>query len=193
MSTLTRHLAAAASLLALASNAAAHTGHGSHGVIAGLQHPFGLDHVLAMVAVGVWSAAALQGQRRWLGPLAFLTTMTLGAAAGAAGFTLPFVEAGIAASVLMLGVMLVFARQLPPSLGLALIAASASLHGFAHGSEIPATAGFASYAAGFVLTTALLHAGGLGLGLQVDRVQLRVWRAAGSLLAGAGLAMLAYV
>lgn len=197
MSTLTRRLAVAASLLALAGSAAAHTGHGTHGFLAGLEHPFGLDHLLAMVAVGVWSAAALQGARRWLGPLAFLAAMTLGAwfgvGAGAAGFALPFIEVGIAASVLLLGVMLVFARQLPSALGLALIAASASLHGLAHGSEIPAGAGFASYAAGFVLTTALLHVGGLGLGLQFDRVRVGVWRVAGSLLAGAGLVMLAHV
>jgi urease accessory protein len=192
MSTLTRRLAVATSLLALAGTAAAHTGHDMHGFLAGIEHPFGLDHLLAMVAVGVWSAAAFQGARRWLGPLAFLAAMSLGAWFGATGFALPFVETGIAASVLLLGVMLLFARQLPPALGLLLIAASASLHGLAHGSETPAGVGLASYAAGFLLTTALLHIGGLGLGMRFELARPVLWRVAGSLLAGAGLVMLAH-
>jgi urease accessory protein len=191
MSTFTRRLAVATALLALAGGAAAHTGHGTHGFAAGLEHPFGFDHLLAMVAVGVWSAAALQGARRWLGPLAFLGAMAVGALAGASGGSVPFVEAGIAASVVLMGVMLAFARRLPAALGLALIAASASLHGMAHGGEIPASAGFMSYAAGFLLTTALLHVGGLGLGLGLDRARVGVWRVAGSMLGGAGLVMLA--
>jgi urease accessory protein len=193
MTTTTRRLALAAALLALAGTASAHTGHGTHGFLSGIEHPFGLDHLLAMVAVGVWSAAALQGARRWLGPLAFLGAMSVGALAGAAGFAMPLVETGIAASVLLMGVMLAFVRQLPPALGLALIAVSASLHGLAHGSELPAGAGFASYAAGFLLTTAALHLGGLALGLQFDRARLAVWRVAGALLGAAGLMLLAQV
>jgi len=189
---LTRRLAAAVALSALAGTAAAHTGHDTHGFLAGIEHPFGFDHLLAMVAVGLWSAAALQGARRWLGPLVFLALMSVGAAAGAAGFALPFVDAAIAASVLLLGAMLVFARQLPPALGLLMIAASASLHGLSHGSEIPAGAGFAAYAAGFLLTTALLHLSGLGLGMCFERARPVLWRVAGSLLAGAGLVMLAH-
>lgn len=190
MNTLTRRLAVATSLLALASTAAAHTGHGTHGFLEGLEHPFGPDHLLAMVAVGAWSAAALRGLRCWLGPLTFLGAMAIGAAAGVAGFALSSVEAGIAVSVVLMGAMLIFARQLPPALGLVLVAASASLHGLAHGAEMPAGAGFASYAAGFLLTTALLHAGGLALGLRFDRARDWAWRIAGSVLGGAGLLML---
>ena len=72
---LTTRLAVATALLALAGTTSAHTGHDTHGFLAGIEHPFGLDHLLAMVAVGVWSATALQGARRWLGPLAFLAAM----------------------------------------------------------------------------------------------------------------------
>lgn len=190
MITLTRRLAVAGALLVLAGTAAAHTGHGTHGFFAGLEHPFGLDHLLAMVAVGVWSAAALRGARRWLGPLAFVGAMTLGAAFGAAGHAPAFVEPAVAASVLLLGLMLVFVRRLPPASGLALISASAALHGLAHGSELPAGAGFATYAAGFVLTTVALHFGGLGLGSQLDRARVWVWRVAGALVGAAGLLML---
>ncbi|MDO9315423.1 MAG: HupE/UreJ family protein [Burkholderiaceae bacterium] len=190
MNTLTRRLAVGASLLALAGTAAAHTGHGTHGFLEGLEHPFGLDHLLAMVAVGAWSAAALTGLRRWLGPLTFLGAMAVGAAAGVAGVSLPSVEAGIATSVVLMGAMLIFARQLSPALGLVLVAASASLHGLAHGAEMPAGAGFASYATGFLLTTALLHAGGLALGLRIDRARDWAWRIAGSALGAAGLVML---
>jgi urease accessory protein len=192
MTRMTRGLTLAAALLALAGTASAHTGHGTHGFSAGLEHPFGLDHLLAMVAVGLWSAAAFQGPRRGLGPLAFLAAMSVGAALGAAGFGLPFVEAGIAASVLLMGVLLVWARRVPPALGLGLIAMSAALHGLAHGGEMPAGAGFASYAAGFLLTTALLHVGGLALGAWFGRARDGLWRVAGVSLAGFGLALLAH-
>lgn len=190
MSTFSRRLALATALLVVAGGAAAHTGHGTHGFAVGLEHPFGMDHLLAMVAVGVWSAAALQSASRWLGPLAFLGAMSAGAFVGTSVGSVPLVEVGIAASVVLMGVMLAFARQLPAALGLVLIGASASLHGLAHGSEIPASVGFAPYAAGFLLTTGLLHASGLGLGLILDRARLVAWRVAGSLLGGAGVVML---
>jgi urease accessory protein len=193
MTKTTRRFALAAALLALAGAASAHTGHATHGFFAGLEHPFGLDHLLAMVAVGLWSAAALRGAGRAFGPLAFLAAMSAGAAFGAAGFGLPFVETGIAASVLLMGVLLVFARRVPPALGLVAIAISASLHGLAHGGEMPAGAGFASYATGFLLTTALLHAGGLALGARFVQARDGLWRVAGVSLAGVGLALLTHV
>jgi len=188
-----RRAAVALTLAALAGTAAAHTGHGTHGFFAGLEHPFGLDHLLAMVAVGVWSAAALQGVRRWWGPLCFVSAMTVGAALGVAGFELPFVEHGISASVVVFGLMLMLAKRLPPSLGLTLIAASASLHGLAHGSEIPEGSSFAAYAVGFVLTTAALHLGGLGLGLRLNRARPVVWRVLGAAVGSVGLVMLARI
>jgi urease accessory protein len=188
-----RRAAVALTLAALAGSAAAHTGHGTHGIFAGLEHPFGLDHLLAMVAVGVWSAAALQGARRGWGPLCFVSAMMFGAALGVDGVALPFVEHGISASVVIFGLMLMFATRLPAVLGLVLIAASAALHGLAHGSEIPAGSGFAPYAAGFVLTTAALHLGGLGLGMRLNRARPLVWRVLGAAVGSAGLVMLARI
>lgn len=190
MSISTRRLAVGAALAALAGTATAHTGHGTHGLAEGLSHPLGVDHLLAMVAVGVWSAAALQGARRWFGPLGFLVAMTLGAVAGAAGVGSPLVEAGIAASVLLMGVLLAAVRRWPPAAGLVLIVVSAALHGLAHGGELPAGAGFAPYAAGFLLTTTALHAGGLLLGARAARARAWVWHAGGALLGAAGLALL---
>lgn len=188
-----RRAAVALTLATLAGSAAAHTGHGTHGFFAGLEHPFGLDHLLAMVAVGVWSAVALPGARRVWGPLCFVSVMLLGAGFGAGGVVLPFVEHGISASVVIFGLMLVLATRLPPAVGLALIAASAALHGLAHGSEIPAGSSFVAYAAGFVLTTAALHLGGFGLGLRLQRAQPVMWRMLGAAVGSAGLVMLARV
>ena len=135
----------------------------------GLAHPFGLDHLLAMVAVGVWSVSALPAPKAWQGPATFLLALVLSAGLGASGVTLPFLEHAIALSVVLFGAMLIVAaKPVPKAFGLGLIAAAASLHGLAHGAETPAT-GFAGYAAGFLLTTAVLHLGGVGLGLGIRR------------------------
>ncbi|MGI9215817.1 MAG: HupE/UreJ family protein [Hydrogenophaga sp.] len=184
-------VAAAALLAGLAGAAQAHTGHGTHSLMEGLAHPFGLDHLLAMVAVGVWSVSALPPGKAWQGPAAFLAALVVSAALGAAGVTLPFLEQGVALSVVLFGALLVLARRpMPASLGLGLVAAAAALHGLAHGAETPAT-GFAGYAAGFLVTTALMHISGVGIGLAIQR-----WLAArsglalgglGALLGGAGL------
>lgn len=187
----TRRLAAAATLLALAGTAAAHTGHDTHGFLQGLQHPLALDHLLAMVAVGAWSAAALKGSRRWLGPLTFLLAMAAGALIGVATGAGPMVELGIAASVVLMGVMLVLRHQVPPALGLVLVAGAASLHGMAHGAELPAGAGMAAYAAGFLVCTAALQAAGLAVASGLGQARVWMWRAAGVLMSGAGLLMLA--
>ena len=186
-----RRVAAAVLLAGLAGAAQAHTGHGTHSLMAGLVHPFGLDHLLAMVAVGIWSVTALPRDRVWQGPTVFLMALIVSAALGAAGATLPFLEHGVALSVVLFGAMLVLARRpMPAALGLGLVAAAASLHGLAHGAETPAT-GFAAYAIGFLATTAALHLGGVGVGLSIRR-----WLAArtglalgglGALLGGSGL------
>lgn len=188
-----RRVAAAALLAGLAGAAQAHTGHGTHSLMEGLAHPFGLDHLLAMVAVGVWSVSALPQGRTWQGPAAFLLALVASAALGAAGVTLPFLEQGVALSVALFGALLLTARRaLPVAAGLGLVAAAASLHGLAHGAETPAT-GFAGYAIGFLATTAALHLGGVGLGLSIRR-----WLAErsglalgglGALLGGAGLVL----
>lgn len=135
----------------------------------GLAHPFGADHLLAMLAVGVWSVSALPARQAWQGPATFLLALVASAMLGASGVTLPYLEHAVALSVVLFGAMLIVAaKPLPKALGLGLIAAAASLHGLAHGAETPAT-GFAGYAAGFLLTTAALHLGGVGMGLSIRR------------------------
>lgn len=170
----------------------AHPGHGAVVSLGeGLAHPFGIDHLLAMVAVGVWSAAALPAGRRAAGPIAFLAAMAAGAGLAMAGVALPFVEAGVAASLLVFGAMLAFATRVPAGAGLALIAAAASLHGFAHGAELPAGASLAGYALGFLATTALLHGGGVGLGGVLRRRAAALMQAIGAVLGATGLVLLA--
>ena len=154
----------------------AHVGHGTSSWMEGLAHPFGVDHLLAMVAVGIWSVHALPGVRAWLGPAAFMLALVGGALMGGSGWTLPWVEAAIAASVVVFGVMLMIAhRPLPRALGLSLIGLGAWLHGLAHGAEAPPT-DFLGYAAGFLLTTLALHLGGVGVGLWLRRWQPRTTR-----------------
>lgn len=181
-----RRLSAAALMAGLAGAAQAHTGHGTHSLMEGLAHPFGLDHLLAMVAVGVWSVSALPQGKAWWGPATFLLALVASAALGAAGVSVPYLEQTIALSVVLFGAMLVCAnRPMPVGLGLALVAAASSLHGLAHGVETPAT-GFAGYAAGFMLITAVLHIGGVGVGLAIQR-----WLGArkGLVLGGLGTAL----
>ena len=179
-------LAAAALLMGLAGAAQAHTGHGTHSLMEGLAHPFGLDHLLAMLAVGVWSVSALPQGKAWWGPATFLLALVASAALGAAGVSVPYLEQTIALSVVLFGAMLVLAnRTMPVALGVGLIATASSMHGLAHGVETPAT-GFAGYAAGFMLTTAVLHIGGVGVGLVIQR-----WLGArkGLVLGGMGAAL----
>jgi len=164
-----RRVAAAALLAGLPGAAQAHPGHGATSLMEGLAHPFGLDHLLAMVAVGVWSVSALPQGKAWMGPATFLAALVASAALGASGVTVPYLEHAIALSVVLFGLMLIVAnRATPVALGLGLIAAASSLHGLAHGAETPET-GFAGYAAGFMLTTAVLHIGGVGIGLAIKR------------------------
>ena len=178
-------------LALVAGLAQAHTGHGTTGVFEGLVHPFGLDHLLAMVAVGMWSVSALPANKAWWGPATFLLTLVVSAALGAMGLTIPLLEHLISLSVVLFGVMLVFSRQkMPLAFGLGLVALASFMHGLAHGAETPDT-GFAGYAAGFLLTTATLHLGGVAAGLGVRRYLARtanwVIAALGTLLGGAGL------
>lgn len=150
---------------ALSTAAMAHTGHETHAFVDGLVHPFGLDHLLAMVAVGVWSVSVLPEHRKWQGPLTFILAMTIGAMLGASGITIPHLEHSIALSVSLFGLMLTVPKKYISNIfGHLLIILAASLHGLAHGAETPVT-GFAGYAVGFLLTTTMLHLGGIGLGL----------------------------
>lgn len=151
--------------LALAgSTAGAHTGHATHSLAAGLVHPLAVDHLLAMLAVGLWAATAPRLGQRLLVPLVFMAALLFGAVAGHAGMLPLPGEAAIAASLVLFGALLVAPRLLPRPAALLAIAGAALLHGLAHGAELPAGGSFTTYAAGFVLATTLLHGLGLLLG-----------------------------
>jgi urease accessory protein len=183
---------AAVALMLAAGAAQAHEGHGAHGLAAGLAHPFaGVDHLLAMIAVGVWSAAALPAAHRLAGPAFFLLALLAGAFIGVQTGAGTFVEAGVALSVALFGALLLARRQLPATASFALVAAAGVLHGVAHGAEWAAGSSFAAYAAGFVLGSALLHAAGLVAGGWLARVPAWVWRAQAAGVGAAGLFMFA--
>jgi urease accessory protein len=191
-----RHFAAPAIFFALTSSALAHTGVGeASGFAHGFSHPLGgIDHVLAMVAVGLY-AAMLGGRALWLVPAAFVSVMALGGGLGIAGYALPHAEIGIALSVIMLGLALAFRISIPALTAMALVGTFAIFHGHAHGSEMPQDLSGYEYAAGFLLATALLHCAGIGLGLAAakfaERGGWRVAQAAGAAIAVTGVALLA--
>lgn len=146
-----------------AGTASAHTGdHAVAGFASGLAHPFlGLDHLLAMIAVGLW-AAQQGGRALWAVPATFVGAMVLGGFVAWTRGTLPQVEAGIALSVLVLGLLIATRQQSTVPVGMALAASFALFHGYAHGLEMPQAASPFQYALGFVLGTAALHAAGIG-------------------------------
>jgi urease accessory protein len=154
----------------------------------GLAHPVtGLDHAAAMVAVGLW-AAQRGGRSVLVVPLSFMAAMAAGALMGAYGIALPFVEAGIAASVLVLGLLITAAVRLPPAASGTLVGLFALLHGHAHGSELPGMMSGLAYGLGFVLSTGLLHLCGIGIGLTAQKVAgPRLVRCAGSATAAIGI------
>lgn len=148
----------------------AHTGAGSvHGLTHGFTHPLlGLDHLLAMIAVGLW-AAQLGGRAIWAVPASFVSVMVLGGVLGISEVALPLVEAAILASVFLLGLLIVFAARPPLWVSATLVGVFALFHGHAHGAEMPEDVSGALYAAGFVMATALLHLTGMGLGLALAK------------------------
>jgi urease accessory protein len=190
----------AAALLALATIAiptvaSAHPGHEGAGFVHGLLHPLGgVDHILAMVAVGLF-AARLGGRALWLVPASFVTAMAVAGAAGMTGFALPHVEAGIALSILVLGAAIAFEMTMPVAAAMALVAFFAVFHGYAHGAEMPETMSGLAYGGGFLAATAALHAAGIGLGLLIGRssalVSRRVLQIGGGAAALTGVALLA--
>jgi len=169
------------------SLAFAHPGLHASGFSAGLAHPVtGLDHLLAMVAVGVW-AAALGGAARWIVPAAFVALMALGALLGVNAAGLPAVEHMVAASVVALGLLIAFRAKLPAAWAAALVGLFALFHGYAHGAEAPQGMSLAIFGVGFMAMTAGLHIAGLGVGtLLRDGI---VQRLAGALTAAAGVAL----
>jgi urease accessory protein len=143
-------------------------GH-THGFGNGLLHPLtGLDHICAMVAVGLW-AAQRGGRARWLVPATFVSIMIVGGALGVGQVGIPYVEQGIAASVLVLGIFIAAAIRLPLATSMVVVGLFALFHGYAHGAEMPATASGFAYGIGFVLATASLHLCGIGIGLFAKR------------------------
>ena len=172
--------------------AMAHTGHGEmSGFLHGALHPLGgVDHLLAMITIGLL-AASLGGRALWALPLSFVSAMLAGGLVAMNGVPIPFVELGIAPSVVVFGLVTASAWRGPVAAAMALAAAFALLHGYAHGAEMPAGASGASYAAGFVLATALLHGGGIALGLSAKTVSSgpNLIRMAGLLVASAGAAI----
>lgn len=186
-------LALVVPLLFAAGSAAAHTGQATTGGFgAGFVHPlFGIDHIVAMVAVGLW-AAQLGGRALWLLPASFLVVMLFGGGLGVAGVALPAVELGIVGSVILLGVIIALNAQIDVPFGMMIVGLMALFHGFAHGAEIPTGAGTMLYCFGFTLATAGLHAAGVGLGLMLQsRLAEAALRAAGGLVAAFGIAMFA--
>ena len=178
--------------LALPALAWAHEEAGqAAGFLAGLLHPVsGLDHVLAMVAVGLWGAV-LGPPALWLLPIAFPLVMTVGALMGLLGLPLPGVEAGIACSAIVLGAMVAGQVRPAPWVAALIVAVFAVFHGHAHGRELPEGASALLYSFGFVAATGLLHAAGIGLGT-VHRwpAGRQALRAAGAGVALAGMAFL---
>jgi urease accessory protein len=170
----------------------AHIGDHSHMSFSeGLMHPFtGLDHVLAMVAVGLW-ASQLGGRALWLLPVTFPVVMAVGAALGFGGASLAWIEIGIALSAVVLGAMVAFRARPSLAVSVPLIGLFALLHGYSHGVELPAEASALSYAAGFIAATFVLHLIGIGLGLSFNRLSVRfAARTAGGAIAVLGVALL---
>lgn len=165
------------------------------GFAAGLAHPIGgLDHLLAMGAVGLW-AAQTGGRALWAMPAAFILAMVAGGAWGLAGIALPGIELGILASLLALGGAVAASMRPPVAVSLAVVAAFALFHGHAHGAEMPDSASPAVYAAGFVLATAILHVAGIAAAQVVAQACRshgdRVVRTMGAAIAAFGAFLLA--
>jgi urease accessory protein len=165
--------------------------NGSMSFSSGFSHPFsGIDHLLAMLAVGLW-ATQLKRSALWVLTLAFPLMMVAGALLAMNGFRLPAVESGIAASVAVLGLLIAFAVRMPLWAGTAIVSVFAIFHGYAHGSELPHGSSAALYGAGFVLATAILHVTGLVLGLVAGQQMAdKVVRFGGAAIAAVGAYLL---
>lgn len=173
-----------ACLTLFAQTAFAHT-FGAHGasLYHGFIHPFsGLDHLLAMLAVGIW-AAQIGGHARWRLPCAFLAMLALGGGMGMAGWPLPQVELGVAGSVVVFGLLIAGAARVPLSFSMAIVGAFALFHGHAHGTEMPQAAAPWLYALGLLSTTAALH----GLGVLIGLAHRDQWPARWLRLGGVGM------
>ncbi|MEO0810145.1 MAG: HupE/UreJ family protein [Pseudomonadota bacterium] len=156
------------------------------GFQSGFTHPIvGIDHLLAMLAVGIWGAQ-MGGRNVWTLPITFPFIMAAGSVLGMSGFVLPHVELAIALSVFILGLAIAFAWKAPEWLALLLIAIFAIFHGYAHGAELPQAIDPTSYANGFVVATGLIHIAGIGIGFMLGRL----WKGQFSQALGVVIAMM---
>jgi urease accessory protein len=187
----TAKILAAIFLLVASSTAFAHPGHNVSGLAAGLTHPFsGLDHLLAMVAVGLWAAQG-GGRKVWLLPATFMTMLAVGAGIAMQWQSLPLVEPGIAASVMALGLLIALSLQFPVALSMVIAALFGLLHGYAHGLELPASAAPVEYALGFLAATATLHLGGIAVGVTTRNRYALLAKILGVVIATSGAYLLA--
>jgi urease accessory protein len=170
-------------------SASAHVGFGgTSGLVDGLAHPFtGLDHFCVMLAVGLW-ASQCRGRMRWLASVTFVIFMGVGGLLGGAGVVIPLVEPGIAASVLVLGMIVAAAIRLPLVASVLVVGLFALFHGHSHGAEMPVTASGVLYGFGFLLATGMIQAGGFLLGRTIEQ-QSRGWliQCAGGAMSAAGI------
>ena len=183
------HRSLLALLLAVPTVALTHPGHAESSLMAGLTHPlFGLDHLLAMLAVGLW-AAQQQGAARWALPLTFVTSMVIGGMLGFGRFSVPLLETGITGSLVALGLLVALALRPALPVAVGLVALFAAAHGIAHGLEAPAQGVQAAYSLGFVAATAALHAAGFTLVrlLPLRAAPLVKWLGAASAIVGVWL------
>jgi len=185
----TRHFLPLLALALLPGAAFAHPGHGEAGLLAGLQHPFGgLDHLLAMLAIGIWAAQQTRAMR-FAVPGAFLVALLGGFLLGMGGGVLPQVEAGLAFSVLSLGLLIACAARLPAAVSLVLASSFALFHGYAHGIE--ASGSPLAFAAGLLVASLALHLSGGLLATAVQRRLPLLARGAGMAIAACGALMMA--
>jgi len=196
MRNLAARITAAIFLLAASSTAFAHPGHDVSGLAVGLMHPFlGFDHLLAMVAVGLWAAQNDKsnggGRKVWLLPAAFMLMLAFGAGVAMLWPSLPMVEPGIAVSVLASGLLVALSLQLPALLGIVITGLFGVLHGYAHGLELPESAAPAAYAFGFLAATALLHISGIASVVAARHHYALLSRMAGTSIAISGAYLLA--
>jgi urease accessory protein len=171
--------------------ALAHTGaDAGNGFLTGFLHPLtGIDHVLAMLAVGMWGAQ-LGPPALWMLPIAFPLVMSIGGVAGILQLPIPSIEPGIALSVIVLGSCIALDRRPPLWVAGLLVSFFAVFHGYAHGAELPNQAGAVAYSAGFVLATGLIHLTGIGIGFVTHLPNgLRLLRAGGAAISLAGLVL----
>lgn len=187
---LIKHLLPFTFLLVCAS-ASAHSGHGQYeiGLLAGFLHPFtGLDHLAALLAVGIWSA--MTTRRIWVAPLSFASLLLLGAVLSLSGLALPAVEPMIATSLLVIGLLLAAQVRISAAAGGIIVGLFAIFHGAAHGAELLGAGNVAATLSGMVLATLLIHLAGLVLGRGLMRLNLILARAIGSAVALLGLGLL---